>query len=666
MLVGRTLLCICVFAGSLYSQKTYMDSTAKSVNLNEVCILVDSIENEKAFSFYKSNRLAGTEDILARMPGVNLTRRGPYGQEPGLRNYSGSQTNLVIDGMRMYGACTDKMDPVSIYIEPANLEEIEVRHGAGQSMAGSSIGGEIEMNMRRPKDQCRGPLRGVLAQSYMSVNNAYLASISLEKSFHRWAYRVSGTYRKARDYKAGSDSLIKHSAYSKSNVSAAVVFRPTENHQLKLDLLGDWGRNIGYPALPMDVGRADAGIFSLAYLNTFKSSLFRKNELKLYYNQVYHIMDDTQRPDAPMHMDMPGWSNTLGAYDELSLRGKCILRLDFHRAYTRADMIMYPPAEAEMYMQTLPENQLYDLGLALDKSFDFRARQSLGLHFRADYYLQAAIPGPGAEQWTVYRKDVTLIKSNVLKNAGLSYSKSLFRKTKLRFSLAYGERLPSSNERYGYYLYNRQDQYDYIGNPDLDPEQSAQVELRLDQKGTNLGFWLNVFYHHNKNYIYAYRLDGFSQMTIGAMGLKTYSNIPYAISQGFEAGSNWNILQGLEYLANAKFVYAQSYDGKALPLVPPFKLQHALRYRYGLYQFQLEQDYAAAQNRVNSDFGDKVTPAFTIFNIRASINVAVCEKILQINLACENLFNRLYHEHLDIGQVPRFGRNIQVALNFIF
>jgi len=50
------------------------------------------------------------------------------------------------------------------------------------------------------------------------------------------------------------------------------------------------------------------------------------------------------------------------------------------------------------------------------------------------------------------------------------------------FNLAYGARIPSSNERYGYYLFNRQDMYDYIGNQHLKPEQSMQGELRFGQK----------------------------------------------------------------------------------------------------------------------------------------------------------------------------------------
>jgi iron complex outermembrane receptor protein len=102
------------------------------------------------FTFYQSSKLATTEEILGRMEGVNLIRRGPYGMEPTLRHYNAGQINLSIDGMRLYGACTDKMDPTSVYVEPINLEGISAAHGAHGNFQGSSIGGNINLKLKGP------------------------------------------------------------------------------------------------------------------------------------------------------------------------------------------------------------------------------------------------------------------------------------------------------------------------------------------------------------------------------------------------------------------------------------------------------------------------------------------------------------------------------------
>ena len=230
-------------------------------------------------------------------------------------------------------------------------------------------------------------------------------------------------------------------------------------------------------------------------------------------------------------------------------------------------------------------------------------------------------------------------------------------------NIGYGERIPTSNERYGFYLYNRQDQYDYIGNLNLKPEQSYQSELIFKQQFKRIDYSVNLFYHHTNNYIYSYRLPGLSQMTIGALGLKTYENIEYATIAGFESIAKVLMSDKLSYIGSVKYVYGQTNTKLPLPLTPPLKLQHALRYDFKLFQFQAEHDYAMKQNRINLDYGDRVTPSFHIFNVRASKNFQIKSSVLQLAVACENLSNANYWEHLDIGSIPRFGRNFIINLS---
>jgi len=662
---GSLLVVLCVHT-NLWCQKNTGDSTSFSVQLQEVCICDTFDKKDEVFSFYRTNKLASTEDILARMQGVNLIKRGAYGLEPIVRNYANGQTNVTIDGMRMYGACTDKMDPVSIYVEPTNLQAIQVSHGAAGAQEGSTIGGQIGLKLKEPEFSCHSKLKGQFAQSFLTVNKGYNASLALNQSLNKISYRLSATYRLADDYKAGGNVLISHSGYEKLNTSAALAFKLNDKQILKLDYLGDWGRNIGYPALPMDVGAATANIISLTHQSKFKRSYFTANELKVYANDIYHEMDDTQRPESPMHMDMPGWSRTYGFYNELKKGTDFKLRVDYHSAYTRADMTMYPVGEPIMYMQTLPENNLHDLGLAATYVLKIRSRQQINFNGRIDLYSQSAEPGVGAEQWKVYETDITEVLNDVLKNGNMAYVQKLSDKTSMQLSLGYSERIPTSNERYGFYLYNRQDQFDYIGNINLTPERSIQTEFLLKQDFKKFQYSLNLFYHHVNNYIYAYQLEGYSQMTIGAKGLKTYENIQYAVNTGFEMNAKVQLLGALTYIGSVKYVYAFTYTGTPLPLVPPLKLQHALRYTLNLYQFQLEHDYAMAQNRVNPDYGDVSTPSFNLLNVRASRNFVFKSTILQTSLACENIFDLNYREHLDIGQVPRFGRNFLINVNLIF
>ncbi len=155
-------------------------------------------------------------------------------------------------------------------------------------------------------------------------------------------------------------------------------------------------------------------------------------------------------------------------------------------------------------------------------------------------------------------------------------------------------------------------------------------------------------------------------MTIGAYGLKTYKNIDFAVSRGFETNVKCSLTDKITYILGTKHIYAHTSTGTPLPLIPPFKLQHTLRYKYKQFLFQFEHDYASTQKRINVDYGDKVTSYFNLYNFRASRNFKIKSTVLQATIACENILDNNYREHLDIGGVPRFGRNFLINLSYIF
>ncbi len=660
-----SLLCYLILS-SLYGQDVRKDSIVKTINLTEVCVYELNENKDASFDFYKSNKTATLEDILARMSGVNLIKRGAYGLEPTLRSYGSGQTNLTIDGMRIYSACTDKMDPASIYVEPNNLTSIQVTHGASGLLNGSTIGGQINMQLKTPSFSCNSKLNGQLSQTYLSNNNAYYTTAFIQQSYKKIAYRINGTYRKANDYFSGNSIKIPYSGFEKLNIGGTVLFKINDKNLFNASYIGDWGKNIGYPALLMDVGYANAQIFSVTHNYKPKTKWLTENEFKIYYNQIFHQMDDTHRSNVPMHMDMPGWTNTKGFYNELKLFNKLKLRIDFHNVFSRADMVMYPYAQPIMYMQTLPENNLYNFGLALNYNINFNYNQSISLNGRIDYFKQYATKGIGYKQWKVFNENITNHLINNLKNGSIAYSKSFNKLILAKLSVSYGERLPTNNERYGYYLFNRQDQYDYIGNIHLKPEQSIQSELGLQYDNTTIVASCNLFYHYINNYIYSYKLDGLSQMTIGAYGLKTYKNIAFATTKGVETQLKANFIQNFTYINSVKYVFAETNTKMPLPLVPALKIQQALRYKIKLWSFQVEYDYALAQNRINLDYGDVKSPSFNLFNFRFSKNITYKSVIIQLSSACENIFNLQYREHLDIGQIPRMGRNFSFNASVIF
>lgn len=164
------------------------------VTLDEM-IIQDSADslNSPNYNFYKNNPLNSTDDILSRLSGISMVRRGNYAWEPTINGLSGGQINVCIDGMRMFGACTDKMDPISSYVESNNLESIQIEKGSAGSVHGSSVGGTVSFNLKKPKFS--SPLSGSISSRYETVSKGFSQMASFNHGSDNFAVRLNAGFR---------------------------------------------------------------------------------------------------------------------------------------------------------------------------------------------------------------------------------------------------------------------------------------------------------------------------------------------------------------------------------------------------------------------------------------------------------------------------------------
>lgn len=154
-------------------------------------------------------------------------------------------------------------------------------------------------------------------------------------------------------------------------------------------------------------------------------------------------------------------------------------------------------------------------------------------------------------------------------------------------------------------------------------------------------------------------------MTIGARGVKAYRNISYADLYGAEAVYKYRLSRTLHYQGNMRYTLANLSTGLPMQQVPPLKLLNTFRYQTDSLQLQLEHQFAAAQHRINTDFGERSTKAWQTVSLRAAYTQTWKKYYVQWNVAIENIFNTYYREHLDWGNLYQPGRNCIVGINFI-
>jgi len=635
--------------------------------LSEVTIQ-DSPEVDTLQNFFRANRSATTEDIFSKMQGAYLVRRGGYGQEPMLRGTTAGQINVTIDGMKMFGACTDKMDPITIYVEPQNLKSMSVNLGSQGSRLGSTIGGSLDMQLMQPRfsSQAFSGQAGIGLQSVSQGFNTYaLGNFSKSNS----AYNFSINYRNANNYTAGDGKEVPYTQYEKVNVSLGAKWR-VGGDTLQFNALADDGWNIGFPALPMDVGYAKARIYALTYNRVRCHGLLESFKTKIYYNSVNHSMDDSHRPDVAMHMDMPGESETAGAFIEGSLhpiqKHRLTFRTDYFNNHVMADMTMYPEGEPSMYMQTWPASSRSVAGFYLNDLYKINQATTIAANGRIDLNRDYLKNGLGKEQLEVFYPNISSTTTRVVFSSNVTLHRQLSEQMVLDVHTGFGERLPTLSETYGFYLFNRSDGYDYVGNPDLKNEKSLSGDITLSYFGSSFQISVNGFYQHIDHYIMGEFDPQLSPMTPGAHGVKVYANLPSAVLAGTELNLLANLSTGLTWMSITKYLQGRDNESNPLPQIPPLTTFNTLRFSHNAFATQLEFEGALQQNRINSGYGEDATPGYGIMNLRASYTSTFNRSTARFSAGVENLFDKNYHTHLDWGNIPRPGRNFVLSVEFDF
>ena len=117
------------------------DSIVKETTIDEVVVSSTIGSGKKAVS---KGRVASIDEHLGKLSKVEMVRRGNYAWEPIVNSMATERVSTTIDGMKIFYACTDKMDPVTSYVESCNLQRISLNSGLdGNPQATGNIGGSI-------------------------------------------------------------------------------------------------------------------------------------------------------------------------------------------------------------------------------------------------------------------------------------------------------------------------------------------------------------------------------------------------------------------------------------------------------------------------------------------------------------------------------------------
>lgn len=630
-------------------------------NLDEVVIV--SAEGRGRRRSVKG-QAASIDEHLGELRKVNLVRRGSYAWEPVVNNMQTERLSTTIDGMKIFYACTDKMDPVTSYVESGNLQSISLNSGLdGNPQATGNIGGSLDLKLRKVGfDSDPRHFNVSAGHEWNGHLQVYGADAALSGSR---AYLNTGLfYRDADNYRTGGGEILKFSQFSKVNVFANAGLRLSDKDILESTLIFDRATDVGYPALNMDVSKAQGFITSVSYKHQFGSAGW---ETKAYYNHIIHIMDDTTRPDVEIHMDMPGDSWTTGLYSLLttSLGGETGAQHDvavnYDLYYNRlfADMTMYPGGAAPMYMVTWPDVGTLNTGVAVTDNVSIDDFQSLRLSGKVAWQQQRLNNEEGYRGQKVFFPLMTDSYYQTTGRLAASYQLS-FSKSQFSIGTGWGSRAPTVTEAYGYYLNNTFDQYDYMGNPHLKNESAFELNssAQYQDERFSVGIDANVFLF--RDYIIGRLDDRLSAMTVGAEGVKVYRNLDNATIANISLDAGWQLTDRIAWSGRLSYSLGRDDEDGPLPLISPLAWRTELEYRHNRLQTQVELRGNARQRDFSAKYGETQTSAWNIVNLSLQYGFSS----FTLRAGVENLLDRKYSSYSDWNNIPQKGRNVYLNLTF--
>lgn len=621
-----------------------------------------------------------TAEALAQLPGVWKLRKGGIASDVVVRGYQSRDLNVLVDGDRIYGACPNHMDPPSFHVDFAQVDRVEVAKGPFDAKNQGSLGGVVNIVTKRPEPGFHTTANAA-AGSWGYVNPSISASWAGESfaalagySYRRSTAFADGDGRRFTELTNYRADTVDGEAFRAGTAWARVGFVPAKDHAVTFSYTRQDTSHTYYPYLQMDAVYDDSDRLGLTWEAT-PSAIVTKAKLATYYTQVDHWMTDEYRTTgAPAargwSMGTDAFSRTLGGRLEATA-WSLTAGVEAYRRYW--DTTTYLAGMQYKPQASLPGATNDVVGLFVERSFSLGRKVFLDAGFRWDHASASVDAGKASTDLTwAYHGTRATERNDALAGGSLRARWQAAEGLEVSLGAGTAARIPEPQERW--FSLKRMGT-DWVGNPDLEPSRNTALDLSASLRAGRLYVSASAFVNDVADYVVVSDVARMN-MVPGVMNPKarTYENVD-AVLAGGEATAAFTLTDRLFFSGAVSYVRGTQDPRPELGILssdvaemPPVTGRASLRWDNGRLWGEAEGVFAAAQTHVDTDLLESATPGWGIANLRAGIAFGSFD----LTAGVENLFGRLYSEHLSYQRdpfrsgvkIPEPGRNVFVNLSY--
>ncbi|NTU41724.1 MAG: TonB-dependent receptor [Nitrospirales bacterium] len=632
-------------------------------------------------------------EALEAIDGLSKVRKGGIANDIVLRGFQQDNINVLVDGMKVYGACPNRMDPPSFHLDFAEVDRVDILKGPYDVTNAGSLGGTVEISTK----SARPGFHGEADLGYGSFNS-FSGSALLSYGTDTFSILGGAAYKYSEPYEDGhgarfteiypSTSANRYRESEKDGTAYDIEtgwlktgFSPLANHHAEISYTRQAADDILYPYLLMDAVYDDTDRLNFTYRIEKISPVIQELKLQTYWSQVKHLMTDEKRCSSSMNpmacsgsLPLPYSMSTLaetGTWGgriegQLSVWGKTRIGLDYSLRNWDNSTTMFNRMTMVYNAQqdSVPDVDTRNIGIYLEQKNELAPKVKLTVGLRLDSTETEA----GKDRTAVYNlyypgSSLSETDTYPSGNIQLRYDPT----DSLGLFLGYGHsvRVPDPRERYfALQKMGTMMMPDWVGNPGLDPVTNDELDLGLKYSADTLLIKGSLFYSSLNDFIVL------RDITNGARFAKSYRNIDASIFGG-EASARIALPSDLYLFTGIAYTRGKNNtEHTNLPEIPPFSGQLGLRYDNDRFFAEIEGVFASTQNKVDERLNEQQTSGWVIANLKLGYTC----KGLKLFAGVRNLFDKFYYEHLSYNRdpfssgiaVPEPGRTVYAHLQYTF
>jgi len=684
---------------------------------------VENYKNEEPLNieivnedYIKQNLGGSLMKSLERLPGVSTIDIGSGQSKPVIRGLGFNRVVVVENGIKHEGQQWGADH--GLEIDQFSSDRIEVVKGPSSLIYGSdAIGGVI--NISQAKALPKNTVGGTIDLVGKSNNNLLGTSAYAFARKNHLYFTVRGTIMDYGDYRVPTDSIdiysyraplqdqyLRNTAGKEKNIhfslgwnnerfinklffsnlnSKSGFFANThglEPRQVDTDLHDASNRDINYPFQQVNhvklINKSELNWENLGIESELGFQRNYRQEWSQYVDHGYMppVFPDTLPFDTDLErqFDKYIYSANLMALYNIHNRSKIIGGINAKyqdnsidgRGFIIPDFRQFVIGAFGLIKHTFSDRSLIQAGIRYD-----HGRIQIDSYY--DWFPSPVTEGTDTTWIHLQRApDMDRSFSNLSGSVGYNYNTEPFN---LKINLGKSFRMPIAKELAANGVNYHRFSYE-VGDPDLDPEVSYQVDAGVEWHTQKFAVGITPFVNYFANYIYLNPSSDHDRL-YGNGNQVYYYTQSRVIRYGGEIHAHYDIVKCLQVGMISDYIYSRQMSGEkkgfTLPFSPPPSILFNLRYEPEI-QGRLRHPYMSIDYRIvgaqnNIVPPEEKTPGYQVIDLGIGGHVKLGKRHISLSFQVQNLLNAKYFSHTSyyrLINVPEPGRNFILNLSIPF